>query len=219
MTTKPRVPAATGGRASASRPSLLDHQTPGEAGPPGVGARSPDGLLVQVVAKDGRQRPQALFAAVPRLLDHLQPRRAVERPPTQEAEVLAHKPGSHVGGHPSPLYQQSPRAAHRVYERAVRRRPRGANRPEQDGGRQVLFERGFAALEAIPAAMQTVSREVEADDRLGGGQMYVDADVGPCEVYAGPGADALSKAVDHRILYPLFGKVRVQAGERTLAYG
>ena len=105
-----------------------------------------------------------------------------------------------IGSNHCPFHQQCSRAAHGVKQGAAAPgylRPVGG---QQNGSSQVLLERGSHSFQAVTAAVQAATGEVNTDPRFIFYQIKVDAQVRIVEVHRGALSKLFTETINNRVL-------------------
>ena len=120
--------------------------------------------------------------------------------PSEESEVRAQETRRDIEGHERRLDRQRPGPAQRIRERRARLGKRGPAGREQEGGGQVLLERGRAALLSVAAAVQGLAGEIDAEARLIAVQIHMDAHIRPLAIDRGTLAMPFAELVHDGVL-------------------
>ncbi len=180
-----------------------------------VGERVADGARVLVIAADGAEALDPRRSAVLGLLQQAVPGGRVVLPPAEESPVSAQQTGSDVGGDQRALDRKRPRSAQGVEQDAAVRGDLGPARAQQDGGGEVLLERCRGALLPIPAPVQRLAREVQAQGRLALVQVGMDLQIRTLGAHVGAAAETLAETVGDGVL----DLERTEAGVADLGAG
>ena len=132
--------------------------------------------------------------------------------PGGEAPLLAQVVGGHITGHPAGFNGKSARAAEGVEQGTAFRsngRPAGTH---QQGGGEVLLQRGLHRGVAVAAPVQGIAGEIERERGALIAQVQMHADVGVDGIHIRPLAAHGTEAVGNRILHLQRGVVGVGDG-------
>ena len=190
--------------------AALEEEQFREPRPPGVhlGVADRDGIAVESADAPGRQ--EIGLAARFRGGAQRLPGGGIVLLPALEAESLAEEPRRDVGGDQGRLDRKGPRAAHRVDERAARRRDRGPAGAHENGGGEILLERRGALPAAIAAPVQALAGEVDRDRERPARRVGIDAKRRRVAVHGRPGAGFFAELVHDRVLHALRAELRVR---------
>ncbi len=199
--------------------AALERQVIAEPGAVRIGDRRAHGTLVTIVAAEATRAETLEIAGGLRRIADAAPRECIMAAPALEPETAAQQPGRHARGDQRGLDHERAGAAHRIDERSATLgdfRPTGA---QQQRRGQIFLERRFDARLAVPAAMQRLAREVDADHRAFACKADVDAQVRALQVHRRPRPGALAEAIDDRVLHLQRRELRVSQPGRALADG